>query len=262
MIHETAVVHPTAEVADGVEIGPYAIIGEKVKIGEGTWIGPHAVIDKWTEIGEGCQVYQYASLGTPPQHLRYKGEETYVIIGNNNIIREFVTINRGTTFGNGKTVLGDGNFITVGDHIAHDCIIGNHVVMAGCAILGGHVAIEDHAVIGGMVAIHQFVRIGTYAFVGGGSSIPLDIPPYVTATGIRAKLYGINVLNLQRNDFSEETIKGLKKAYRIIFRSHRSTEEALKQVEEDPVYTLSEVRHLVDFIKGTKRGVTRGATKR
>ncbi|UCC66736.1 MAG: acyl-ACP--UDP-N-acetylglucosamine O-acyltransferase [Deltaproteobacteria bacterium] len=257
MIHETAVIHPTAELADGVQVGPYAIIGEQVKIGEGTRIGPHTVIDKWTVIGEGCQIYQYASLGTPPQHLRYNGEETYVIIGNDNIIREFVTINRGTPFGNGKTVLGDGNFIMAYAHIAHDCTIGNHVIMANCAALAGHVEIGDHAVIGGMVAIHQFVRIGIYAFVGGATAIAMDIPPYVTASGIRARLYGINVLSLQRNEFSEAAIKGLRKAYRIIFRSHLPLEGALKKVEGDPIYSLSEVRHLVEFIKGTKRGVTR-----
>jgi UDP-N-acetylglucosamine acyltransferase len=257
MIHETAVVHPAAELADGVEVGPYAVIGEKVKIGEGTWIGPHVIIDKWTVIGEGCQIYQYASLGTPPQHLKYNGEETYVIIGNNNVIREFVTINRGTSFGNGKTVLGDGNFIMAYVHIAHDCIIGDHVIMASYAILAGHVEIGDYAVIGGMVAIHQFVKIGNYAFVGGGTAIPKDIPPYVTASGMRAKLYGINVVNLERNNVSQEAIKGLKKAYKIIFRSQIPLKRALLKVEEDPISSLAEVRHLVDFLKETKRGITR-----
>jgi UDP-N-acetylglucosamine acyltransferase len=257
MIHETAVVHPTAEVADGVEIGPYSIIGENVTIGAGTWIGPHVCIDKWTVIGTGCQIYQYASLGTPPQHLRYNGEETYVFVGNNNIIREFVTINRGTPFGNRKTVLGDDNFIMAYAHIAHDCIIGNRVVMASYAILGGHVEIGDYAVVGGMVAVHQFVRIGTHAFIGGGSSTGMDIPPYVTASGIRAKLYGINVVNLQRSNFSEEVIKGLRKTYKMIFRSHLTMEEAIQKVREDPVYALPEVKHIVDFIKGTKRGVAK-----
>jgi UDP-N-acetylglucosamine acyltransferase len=257
MIHETAMVHPTAEVADGVEIGPYSIIGEHVIIGEGTRIGPHVCIDKWTMIGTGCQIYQYASLGTPPQHLRYNGEETYVIVGNNNIIREFVTVNRGTPFGNGKTVLGDENFIMAYAHIAHDCIIGNRIIMASYAGLAGHVEIEDYAVVGGMVAIHQYVRIGTHAFIGGGSSIGMDIPPYVTASGIRAKLYGINIVNLQRSNFSAEAIKGLRKAYKLLFRSHITLEEALQKVEADPVFSLSEVRHLVEFIKGTKRGVTK-----
>jgi UDP-N-acetylglucosamine acyltransferase len=257
MIHETAIVHPTAEVADDVEIGPYSIIGEHVRIGAGTKIGPHVCIDKWTVIGTGCQIYQYASLGTPPQHLRYNGEETYVIVGNNNIIREFVTINRGTPFGNGKTVLGDENYIMASAHVAHDCIIGNRVVMASYAALGGHVEIGDHAIIGGIVAIHQFVRIGTYAFVGGASAITRDIPPYVTASGIKVKLYGINVLNLQRNNVSEEVIRGLKKAYKMIYRSHLSLEEALESLEKDPIFSQSEVKHMVDFIKGTKRGVTR-----
>ena len=255
MIHETAIVHPSAEVADGVEIGPYSIIGEHVRIGAGTRIGPHAVIDKWTVIGTGCQIYQYASLGTPPQHLRYNGEETYVIIGNNNIFREFVTINRGTPFGNGKTVLGDDNFIMAYAHIAHDCILGNRIIMASYAGLAGHVEIEDYAVVGGMVAIHQYVRIGTHAFIGGGSSIGMDIPPYVTASGIRAKLYGINVLNLKRGNFSGEVIRGLRKAYKMIFRSHIPLEEALQTVDADPVSSLAEVRHMVEFIKGTKRGI-------
>jgi len=257
MIHETAVVHPAAELADGVEVGPYAVIGEKVKIGEGTRIGPHVVIDKWTVIGEGCQIYQYASLGTPPQHIKYKGEETYVIIGDNNVIREFVTINRGTSFGNGKTVLGDGNFIMAYVHIAHDCIIGSHVIMASYAILAGHVEIGDYSVIGGMVAIHQFVKIGNYAFVGGGTAIPKDIPPYVTASGMMAKLYGINVINLERHNVSQDAIKGLKKAYKIIFRSQIPLKKALLKVEDDPICSLAEVRHLVDFLKETKRGITR-----
>ncbi len=257
MIHETAMVHPTAEVADGVAIGPYSIIGEKVKIGEGTQIGSHVFIDKWTHIGKGCQIYQYASLGAAPQHLRYNGEETYVIVGDNNIIREYVTIHRGTPFGNGKTVLGDENFIMAYAHVAHDCILGNRVVMASYAALGGHVEIGDHAVIGGIVAIHQFVRIGTYAFIGGASAVTRDIPPYVTASGMKVKLYGVNVLNLQRNKVPEEVITGLRKAYKVLFRSPLTMEEAIKKVHEDPIYTLPEVQHMVDFIRGSKRGVTR-----
>jgi len=257
MIHDTAVIHPTAEVAEGVEIGPYTIIGEGVKIGDGTIIGPHVVVDKLTVIGKNCQIYQYASLGTPPQHVRYRGEETSVVIGNNNIIREYVTINRGTPFGNGKTVLGDGNFIMAYVHLAHDCKIGNNVIMASFAVMAGHVEIEDYAIIGGMVPVHQFVRIGSYAFVGGGTSVTKDIPPYVTASGMRAKLYGINAENLRRRNFPEETIKALKKVYRMIFRSHITLAEALKRVEKDPVVALEEVRHLIDFIKLSERGITR-----
>jgi UDP-N-acetylglucosamine acyltransferase len=257
MIHDTAVVHPTAEVANDVAIGPYSIIGEHVKIGEGTQISSHVVIDKWTHIGKGCQIYPYASLGAAPQHLRYNGEETYVIVGDHNIIREYVTIHRGTPFGNGKTVLGDENFIMAYAHVAHDCTVGNRVVIASYVALGGHVEIGDHAIIGGIVAIHQFVRIGTYAFVGGATALTRDIPPYITASGMKVKFYGINVVNLQRNNVPEEVIKGLRKAYKVLFRSHLTMEEAIKKVREDPVYALPEVKHMMDFIQGTKRGVTR-----
>jgi UDP-N-acetylglucosamine acyltransferase len=257
MIHQTALVDPTAEVADGVEIGPYSIIGEKVKIGKGTSIGPHCVIDKWTVIGKGCQIYQYASIGAPPQHLRYKGEETSVIVGDNNIIREFVTIHRGTPFGNGKTVLGDENFIMAYAHVAHDCILGNRIIMSSYAALGGHVEIGDYAIIGGIVAIHQFVRVGAYAFVGGATALTRDIPPFVTASGMKVKFYGINVLNLQRHNVSAEAIQGLRKAYKVLFRSRLTMEEAIKQVQEDPVAALPEVQYMLDFISGSKRGVTR-----
>ena len=257
MIHKTAVVHPTAEVADDVEIGPYSIIGEHVKIAEGTQIASHVVIDKWTHIGKRCQIYPYASLGAAPQHLRYNGEEAYVIVGDNNIIREYVTIHRGTPFGNGKTVLGNENFIMAYAHVAHDCTLGNRIVMASYAALGGHVEIGDHAIIGGIVAIHQFVRIGTYAFVGGATALTRDIPPYVTASGMKVKFYGINVVNLQRNNVPAEVISGLRKAYKVLFRSHLTMEEAIKKVQEDPVYALPEVKHMMDFIQGSKRGVTR-----
>jgi len=257
MIHETAIIHSTAEVAPGVEIGPYSVIGEKSRIGEGTRIGPHVVIDRWTTIGKNCQIFQYASLGTPPQHIRYKGEETYVHVGDNNVIREYVTINRGTPFGAGKTVLGSNNFIMAYVHVAHDCTIGSHIIMASFAVMAGHVEIEDGAIIGGMVPVHQFVRIGRCAFVGGGTSVTKDIPPYVTASGMRAKLYGINAVNLRRRNISEDTIAALKRIYRIVFRSHITLAEALERVEADPAFAIDEVKQFVDFIKGSKRGITR-----
>ena len=256
-VHETAIVHPTAELADGVSVGPYSIIGEGVRIAEGTWIGPHVVIDRWTSIGANCRIYQYASIGTPAQHLKYKGEETYVIIGDNNVIREFVTINRGTLIGDGKTEIGDNNFIMAYAHIAHDCKLGNNVIMANAAHLAGHVIVEDNAVIGGVVAVHQFVRIGRFAFIGGATSVPQDIPPYVTASGMRAKLYGINVLNLKRHGFTDEVINALKKAYRIVFRSHLTLKEALQQIREAPIFAYPEVQHFVNFMEESKRGITR-----
>lgn len=256
-VHETAIVHPTAQLAEGVEIGPYSVIGEGVIIGEGTWIGPHVVVDRWSVIGRNCRIYQYASIGTPPQHLKYKGEETYVIIGDNNIIREFVTINRGTSFGGGKTIIGNNNLLMAYAHVAHDCHLGNYVVMANAAQLAGHVVVEDHAVLGGVVAVHQFVRIGKYAFIGGATAVPKDIPPFVTASGMRAKLYGINVTNLRRNGFPEEVISALKKAYRMIFRSHKPLKEALEAVKGDAVYSFPDVRYLVEFLQDSKRGITR-----
>ena len=256
-VHETAIVHPTAELADGVSVGPYTIIGEGVRIAEGTWIGPHVVIDRWTSIGANCRIYQYASIGTPAQHLKYKGEETYVIIGDNNVIREFVTINRGTLIGDGKTEIGDNNFIMAYAHIAHDCKLGNNVIMANAAQLAGHVIVEDNAVIGGVVAVHQFVRIGRFAFIGGATSVPQDIPPYVTASGMRAKLYGINVLNLKRHGFTDEVINALKKAYRLVFRSHLTLREALQQIREAPIFEYPEVQHFVNFLEESKRGITR-----
>ncbi|RLA85264.1 MAG: acyl-[acyl-carrier-protein]--UDP-N-acetylglucosamine O-acyltransferase [Deltaproteobacteria bacterium] len=257
MIHPTAFVHPSAKIGQGVEIGPYSIIGPGVEIGDGTWIGSHVVIDRWTRIGENCRIYHHASIGTPPQHIRYRGEETFVIIGNNCIIREFVTIHRGTSFGGGETRLGDNNFIMAYAHIAHDCRLGNYVVMANAAQLAGHVTVEDHAVIGGVAAVHQFVRIGRYAFIGGATAVPKDIPPYVTASGVRAKLYGINVTNLRRNGFPEEVITALKRAYRIIFRSPRPLRESIEEVKAGPLYRYPEVRYLVEFLEDSKRGITR-----
>lgn len=257
MIHPTAVIDPSAEIGPGVRIGPYSIIGPGVRIGEGTQIGAHVVIDRWTTIGKNCQIYHHASIGTPPQHVRYRGEETYVVIGDNCVIREFVTIHRGTSFGGGETRLGDNNFIMAYAHVAHDCRLGNSVVMANGAQLAGHVVVEDHAVIGGLSAVHQFVRIGRYAFVGGATAVPKDIPPYVTASGVRARLYGINVLNLRRNGFPEEVIRALKRAYRIIFRSSRPLKDCIEEVKNSDLYQLPEVRYLVEFLEDSKRGITR-----
>jgi UDP-N-acetylglucosamine acyltransferase len=257
MIHHTAVIHPSAQIADGVEIGPYSIIGEDVQVGEATRIGPHVVIDRWTQIGKNCEIYQYASLGSPAQHVGYRGERTRVVVGDNNVIREYVTINRGTTFGIGQTVLGNHNFIMAYVHIAHDCTIGSNVIMASFAVMAGHVTIEDYAIIGGMVPVHQFVRIGSYAFIGGGTSVTKDIPPYVTASGMRAHLYGINTRNLQRRNFPDAVVRELKRAYKIIFRSHLKLSEAITRVEADPIYSCAEVRNLVDFVKTSERGITR-----
>ena len=257
MIHRTAIIDPKAQIGEEVEVGPYSIIEKDVFIDEGTKIGPHVVIREGTEIGKGCQVSQFASIGEAPQFVGYKGEKTYLQIGDHNIIREFVTLHRGTVKGGGKTVIGNKNFIMAYSHVAHDCQIGNQVIMANGATLAGHILIEDFAIIGGLTAIHQFCRVGTYAIIGGVSGVPMDIPPYTKAQGVRARLFGLNTVGLKRANFSEETLKALKKAYRIIFRSGLTLEKAMKQAGEDEIAQMPEVQHFLQFIQGSKRGISR-----
>jgi UDP-N-acetylglucosamine acyltransferase len=257
MIHPTAIIDPKAEISEGVEIGPYSVIEKNVLIGEGTKIGPHVVIREGTYIGKQCQISQFASIGEAPQFLGYKGEKTFLQIGDHNIIREFVTLHRGTVKGGGKTVIGNENFLMAYSHVAHDCQIGNQVVMANGATLAGHILIEDCAIIGGLVAVHQFCRVGTYAIIGGLTGVLLDIPPYTKAQGDLARLFGLNTIGLKRANFSEETLKALKKAYRIIFRSSLTLEKAMKRVAEDEISQTPEVQHFLQFIQCSKRGITR-----
>jgi UDP-N-acetylglucosamine acyltransferase len=257
MIHPAAIVDPTAEIGPGVEIGPYSVIEKEVSVGEATRIGPHVVIRQGTRIGKGCRIFQFASIGEAPQYLGYKGEKTFLEIGDHNIIREFVTLHRGTVRGGGKTLIGNHNFFMAYSHVAHDCRIGNQVVLANGAALGGHILIEDHATIGGLSAVHQFCQIGTHAFVSGLTGVPLDIPPYMLAAGNRARLYGLNTVGLKRYNFSEETLRALKKAYRIIFRSALALEKALLKIREDEISRCPEVQHLLDFIHHSKRGLSR-----
>jgi UDP-N-acetylglucosamine acyltransferase len=257
MIHPTAVIDSKAEIEEGVEIGPYSVIEKGVFIRRGTKIGPHVVIREGTHIGRGCQIFQFASVGESPQAFAYKGEKTSLLIGDQNIVREYVTLHRGTPQGGGKTVVGSGNYFMAYSHVAHDCQIGNHVVLANGATLAGHIRIEDYAIIGGLSAIHQFCQIGTHAFVSGLTGVTLDIPPYMLASGSRAKLFGLNMVGLKRFHFSEETLKGLKKAYRIIFRSALTLEKAMKKLGEDEISKTPEVQHLLHFIQRSKRGISR-----
>jgi len=257
MIHPTAIVDPKAEIADGVDIGPYSVIEKDVVINQETKVGPHVVIREGTRIGKRCRIFQFASIGEAPQFLGYKGEKTFLQIGDENIIREFVTLHRGTVKGGGKTVIGNKNFFMAYSHVAHDCRIGNEVIMSNAATLAGHIVIEDWAIIGGLVAVHQFIRVGAYAIIGGFSGVLLDIPPYTKAQGDRAKLFGLNTVGLKRANFSEETLKALKKAYRIIFRSGLTLEKAIKKVGEDEIFQTPEVQHLLDFIQHSKRGIAR-----
>jgi UDP-N-acetylglucosamine acyltransferase len=257
MIHPAAVVDPTADIGDDVEIGPYAIIRKEAHIGRGTRIGPHVVIGEWTRIGEQCQIYQFASVGEAPQALAYQGEKTLLEMGNQNIVREFVTLNRGTVGGGGRTAIGHRNLFMAYSHVAHDCQIGNQVILANGATLAGHITIEDHAIIGGLSAIHQFCRIGVHAFVSGMTGITLDVPPYMLASGSRARLFGLNTVGLKRFKFPETTVRALKKAYRVIFRSSLTLEKAVNQLREDEISQLPEIQHLLQFIQQSKRGISR-----
>ena len=257
MIHPTAIIDPRAEIGAGVEIGPYSVIEKDVLVGEGTRIGPHVVIREGTTIGRRCQIFQFASIGEAPQAVAYRGERTSLIIGDENIIRECVTLHRGTVKGGGKTAIGDHNFFMAYSHVAHDCQIGHQVVLANGATLAGHIMIEDYAVIGGLAAIHQFCRVGTHAFISGLTGVTLDIPPYMLAAGNRAKLFGLNTVGLKRQNFSEETVRALKMAYRIIFRSSLTLEKAFTKVEESEISQNPEVQHLLRFIQQTNRGISR-----
>jgi len=257
MIHPTAIVDPKSEIGDEVEIGPYSIVKEGAVIGQGTKVGPHVVIGEEAQIGKGCRIFQFASVGEAPQALAYKGEKTTLVMGDRNIVRECVTLNRGTVQGGGKTVIGNDNLFMAYSHVAHDCYVGNQVVLANGASLAGHIIVEDYAIIGGLVGVHQFCRIGTHAFIAGITGIVQDIPPYTLASGSRAKLFGLNLVGLKRFKFPETTVRALKKAYRIIFRSKLTLEKAIKQIQEDDIYQLPEVQYLLQFIQQSKRGITR-----
>jgi UDP-N-acetylglucosamine acyltransferase len=255
-IHPTAIIDSKAEIEKGVSIGPFCIIKEDVKIKKGTKLISNVIIEGNTEIGENCVIYPFTTIGLPPQDLKYKGEKTGVKIGNNNIIREYITIHRASVSGDGITSIGDNNFLMAYVHIAHDCKIGSSIIMANLATLAGHVVVEDYAVIGGLVAIHQFTRIGAYAMVGGFSGVGQDIPPYTMASGARAKLFGLNTIGLKRHGFSEETINNLKKAYKILFREKLTLKEAFKKIQ-DSIPQSKEINHLIEFIKQNKRGICR-----
>ena len=255
-IHPTAIVSPDAHLAEGVEIGPYSIIDSDVHIGKNTIIGPHVVIKAHTDIGEGCRFFQFSSIGEVPQDLKFKGETTRVVIGNHNVIREFVTIHRATSNDIGVTMIGDHNLLMAYCHIAHNCKLGNRIIMSNAANLAGHVHVEDFAIISGMTGVHQFTRIGAHCIIGGASAVSKDIPPFVMAAGNIAKLYGLNMIGLKRRGFKEETINALKQAYKIIFRSSLLLSVAIERVRQE-VDDIPEVNHFIEFIKLSQRGICR-----
>lgn len=256
MIHQTAIVHEGAQIAKGVEVGPYAIIGEHVTIGPGTNIGAHAIVEGWTEIGRDNRIFQFASVGAAPQDLNYNGEKTLLKMGDRNTVREFVTINRGTPKGGGQTLIGNDNLLMAYSHVAHDCLIGNQVILANGATLAGHVTVDDYAILGGLCAVHQFARIGSHVMISGGSMATQDIPPYTIAQGDRAKTVGINQVGLKRRGFSDEAIRTIKQAYKLVFRSGLRIEEALEQIEAERK-GCKELEAFVTFIRNSSRGIAR-----
>jgi len=254
-IHESAVVHPEAQLGTDVVVGPFAIIEKEVQIGDKTEIGPHAIIADGTTIGNNCRISAGAVLGTQPQDLKFENEKTFVVIGDNTTIREYATVNRATSHSY-YTRVGDNCLLMAYSHIAHDCQIGNHVVIANAVNMAGHVIIEDYVGVGGMTAIHQFVRIGAHTFIGGGYRVPKDVPPYILAMGEPLTFGGLNQVGLKRRGFSDETLSILKKAYRIIYRSKLIFKDALIEVENS-LPKIPEIEHLLKFLKESERGVIR-----
>ena len=254
-IHPSAIVSPKAKLEAGVIVGPYSIIGDNISIGADTVIGAHCVIEGNTAIGKGCEIFTGAVIGSRPQDLKFKGENVFLEIGSNNIIREYCTLNPGTGEG-GKTIVGDNNLLMAYSHIAHDCRVGSGCILANNSTLAGHVSIEDRAVVGGIVAIHQFVRIGMLSIIGGCSKVVQDIPPFSTCDGHPARVYGLNLIGLRRKGVSRESIKQIDQAFKLIFNSGLSPKHAILRVEKELVKT-EEITYLVNFIKSSERGLTR-----
>ena len=253
MIHRTALIDPTAELGADVSVGPYCVIGPKVIVGDRCSIAGHTVIERNTRIGDGVKLGFGTIIGNDPQDLKYKGEETWVEIGSGTIIREYCTINRGSS-ATGKTTIGERCFIMTYVHIAHDCVIGNDVIMANSIQMAGHVTVFDRAIISGLVPIHQFVRIGTYAFVGGGSRVNQDVPPYTKAAGNPVHLYGLNSVGLQRAGFSPEVKLALKRAYRLVFNSDLTVSQGVARARVE-LPQVVEVETFLQFIEASQRGV-------
>lgn len=251
--HPTAIVQPGARLAEGVRVGPYAIIGEHVSLGRDTVVEASSVIDGYTRIGERNRIFPFASIGLEPQDLKFRGEESTLEIGNDNVFREFVTIHRGTALGGGHTVIGDSNLFMAYTHIAHDCVIGNCTIFANAATLAGHVVVEDHATIGAYSGVHQFCRIGRYAFVGGYTVVTKDALPFSRTVGNRARLYGINTVGLERRNFTPERIEHIRRAFRVLQQSKLNVTQALERLENE--LGNDDIRGLIEFIRSSKRGV-------
>lgn len=256
MIHATAIVDPSARIAQDAHIGPYSIIGPNVEIGSMTWVGPHVVISGPTKIGARNKIFQFSSIGEEPQDKKFQGETTYLEVGDDNIFREGTTVSRGTTQGGGFTKIGNSNLFMAYVHVAHDCIVGNETTFANNASLAGHVKVHDRANLGGFVGVHQFTEIGSYAFCAGGSIITKDVPPYVIVAGHPAEVYGLNVVGLKRRGFSEVAITSLKQAYKMVYRQGLTVEEAVAGMQ--PLLAESpEVALFSLFVSNSERGIVR-----
>ncbi len=259
MIHPTAIIDPSAEIAEGVEIGPYSVIGKDVSIGSGTRVRSHVVIQGPTKIGKENDFFQFSSIGEDPQDLKFKGETSYLEIGDRNIFRESSTVNRGTEGGGGITKMGDDNLVMAYAHVAHDCIIGNHVVLVNNATLAGHVTIEDYAILGGFTGVSQFLTIGAHAFTTAGSMVNKNIPPYVLVSGSFARPVNLNMVGLKRRGFSSEQVQVLKQAYKLLFQGHQPLDEVMQQLKE-LAQDQDVVTPMIQFIekhKSSKAGVIR-----
>lgn len=255
-IHTTAVIDDSVILGKNVEIGPYSVIGPSVEIGDCTVIGPHVVINGPTKIGRENHIFQFASIGEVPQDKKFHGENSILEIGDRNHIREFVTINRGTEDGGGITKVGNDNWLMAYIHIAHDCIVGNNVIFSNAASLAGHVVVDDYAILGGFTLVHQFCHIGSHAFCGMGSAVSKDVPPYVIVNGNPAHPHGLNIEGLKRKGFSKEALKGLREAYKLVYRKGLTIEEAMPKLEL-VTKSVGEVLPFMEFIKSAKRGIIR-----
>jgi UDP-N-acetylglucosamine acyltransferase len=255
MIHPTAIIDSSAQIAEDVEIGPYCVIGPEVIIGRGCVLANHVTVAGPTKIGESNRFYPYCSIGQRTQDLKYTGEPTYLEIGNHNSFREFCTVNRGTAPGS-KTVIGNhGNFLAY-SHVAHDCVVGDHVIFSNNGTLAGHVLVEDYAVIGGLSGVHQFCRIGRHAILGGCTKIVQDVAPYMIADGNPAELRGVNQVGLERRGFSTEEIRSLREAYRFLCRSNLNVKQACDAIREQLAMN-EHLEHLLAFVESSKRGIVR-----
>lgn len=259
LIHPTAVVDKEAQIGAHVAIGPYSVIGPHVKVGAGTRIASHVVLDGYTTIGKDCRIFSGACLGTAPQDKKYKDMKSFLIIGNENTVREYVTMNTGSAEGS-KTVLGDRNFIMIGVHIAHDCVLGNDITIANAVGLSGHVHVDDKAVIGGMTGVHQFTRIGRLSMTGGVSKVTTDISPFSICDGNPVRFYGVNSVGLKRAGYTSEQSLEIKKALKILLASGLKSSTAVDKVKKECKKNV-DIDHLLDFIANSERGVTRGSSK-